>query len=51
MRDGHGCEANGIAVGGGEVHLRRDESGQGRELGREGLLAYLETKYVSLGLR
>jgi succinate-semialdehyde dehydrogenase/glutarate-semialdehyde dehydrogenase len=27
------------------------ESGQGRELGREGLAAYLETKYVSLGLR
>lgn len=27
------------------------ESGQGRELGREGLSAYLETKYVSLGLR
>ena len=27
------------------------ESGQGRELGREGLLAYLETKYVSIGLR
>jgi len=27
------------------------QSGQGRELGREGLAAYLETKYVSLGLR
>ena len=27
------------------------ESGQGRELGREGLAAYLETKYVSVGLR
>jgi succinate-semialdehyde dehydrogenase/glutarate-semialdehyde dehydrogenase len=27
------------------------ESGQGRELGSEGLDAYLETKYVSLGLR
>ena len=27
------------------------ESGQGRELGREGLSAYLETKYVSLGIR
>ena len=27
------------------------ESGQGRELGREGLAAYLETKYVSIGLR
>jgi succinate-semialdehyde dehydrogenase/glutarate-semialdehyde dehydrogenase len=27
------------------------ESGQGRELGREGLAAYLETKYVSLGLQ
>ena len=27
------------------------ESGQGRELGREGLEAYLETKYVSMGLR
>jgi succinate-semialdehyde dehydrogenase/glutarate-semialdehyde dehydrogenase len=27
------------------------ESGQGRELGREGLNAYLETKYISLGLR
>jgi succinate-semialdehyde dehydrogenase/glutarate-semialdehyde dehydrogenase len=27
------------------------ESGQGRELGREGLAAYLETKYISLGLR
>jgi len=26
------------------------ESGQGRELGREGLTAYLETKYVSMGL-
>ena len=27
------------------------ESGQGRELGREGLAAYLETKYVSIGVR
>jgi succinate-semialdehyde dehydrogenase/glutarate-semialdehyde dehydrogenase len=27
------------------------ESGMGRELGVEGLLAYLETKYVSIGLR
>lgn len=27
------------------------ESGQGRELGREGLAEYLETKYVSIGLR
>jgi succinate-semialdehyde dehydrogenase/glutarate-semialdehyde dehydrogenase len=27
------------------------ESGHGRELGREGLLSYLETKYISLGLR
>ena len=27
------------------------ESGQGRELGREGLSAYLETKYISMGLR
>jgi len=27
------------------------QSGQGRELGREGLAAYLETKYISLGLR
>jgi succinate-semialdehyde dehydrogenase/glutarate-semialdehyde dehydrogenase len=27
------------------------ESGQGRELGREGLNAYLETKYISIGLR
>jgi len=27
------------------------ESGQGRELGREGLSAYLETKYVSIGIR
>ncbi len=27
------------------------ESGMGRELGREGLAAYLETKYVSIGLR
>lgn len=27
------------------------ESGLGRELGREGLTAYLETKYVSMGLR
>jgi succinate-semialdehyde dehydrogenase/glutarate-semialdehyde dehydrogenase len=27
------------------------QSGQGRELGREGLAAYLETKYVSIGLR
>ncbi len=27
------------------------ESGLGRELGIEGLEAYLETKYVSLGLR
>jgi succinate-semialdehyde dehydrogenase/glutarate-semialdehyde dehydrogenase len=27
------------------------ESGQGRELGREGLSAYLETKYISVGLR
>jgi succinate-semialdehyde dehydrogenase/glutarate-semialdehyde dehydrogenase len=26
------------------------QSGQGRELGREGLSAYLETKYISLGL-
>jgi len=27
------------------------ESGLGRELGVEGLEAYLETKYVSIGLR
>jgi len=27
------------------------ESGMGRELGVEGLDAYLETKYVSIGLR
>lgn len=27
------------------------ESGQGRELGRAGLESYLETKYISLGLR
>jgi succinate-semialdehyde dehydrogenase/glutarate-semialdehyde dehydrogenase len=27
------------------------ESGLGRELGIEGLDAYLETKYVSVGLR
>ncbi|MBJ42985.1 MAG: succinate-semialdehyde dehydrogenase (NADP(+)) [Planctomycetaceae bacterium] len=27
------------------------ESGQGRELGREGLAAYLETKYVSVGIK
>jgi succinate-semialdehyde dehydrogenase/glutarate-semialdehyde dehydrogenase len=27
------------------------ESGQGRELGREGLNSYLETKYISLGIR
>ena len=27
------------------------ESGLGRELGREGLTAYLETKYVSIGVR
>ena len=26
------------------------ESGQGRELGREGLSAYLETKYISVGI-
>jgi succinate-semialdehyde dehydrogenase/glutarate-semialdehyde dehydrogenase len=27
------------------------QSGLGRELGHEGLDAYLETKYVSIGLR
>ena len=27
------------------------ESGKGRELGTEGLDAYFETKYVSVGLR
>jgi succinate-semialdehyde dehydrogenase/glutarate-semialdehyde dehydrogenase len=27
------------------------ESGMGRELGSEGLDAYLETKFVSVGLR